>query len=195
MGRAAWFVDGSYLYKAWNQIAGGERMDYMALRSLLVDRLPDGVVLDDCYFFNSTPNPPADGQNGFHRFLSNPYPRGVGMSVKLYYQTTYELRWPKSMGGELVVHPETNEVFKRTTQKGVDVGLAFHLIRSQVQRGWKTLYLSTGDGDYAEVIEYLKERENVDVILIGIEESVGQPLLSHAREFIDLRDHVDALKA
>lgn len=194
MQRAAWFVDGSYVYKTWNQIAGGAKMDYRALRNLVDERLTDGWTLDESYFFNSTPNPPADGQNAFHRFLAMPYPRGVGMSVKLYYQTTHDLYWPKGLGGGPVVHPVTGEVFKRTTQKGVDVGLAFHLVRSNVMRGWKKLFLATGDGDYAEVIEHLKENADVDVILIGTENSIGQQLLSHAREIIDLNDHLEALR-
>lgn len=195
MQRAAWFVDGSYVYKAWNQVAGGAKMDYMAMRQMVTDKLPEGWSLDESYFFNSTPNPPADGQNGFHRVLSAPYPNGVGMSVKLYYQTTHDMRWPTSMGGEVVIHPKTGEAYRRTTQKGVDVGLAFHLIRSQVKRGWKKLFLATGDGDYAEVIAYLKEQEDVDVVLIGTERTIGQQLMSHAREIIDLSNHIEVLRS
>ncbi len=68
--------------------------------------------------------------------------------MKLYWLQEKELYWPAHMGGEPVVHPTTKEKYKVTVQKAVDVGLAFHLMRSFGKRAWTKLFFFAGDADF-----------------------------------------------
>ena len=112
----------------------------------------------------------------------------------MYWLAKRKLFWPAAMGGGPVVHPETGEQYIQTTQKGVDVGLALHLLKSYKRRGWRTLFLAAGDGDFSEVIEYLVEEENVDVYLIGSERSTSLELTQYVRGLIDIHEIADDVR-
>lgn len=183
----AWFVDGGYAFKAWQYAAGQDRMDYSMLRHEI--EKDAGEAIADAYYFNCDNDPPSAGQNAFHRFLSSPPPRGAGLRVKLYWLQTKAHEWPDHMGGGPVLHPDSGEQYITKGQKAVDVGLAFHLIRSFSKRGWDKLYLMAGDGDFSEVIQHLVENENVAVTLIGTAGSISGELAPYARivDFSDIR--------
>lgn len=106
--------------------------------------------------------------------------------MKLYWLQKKQLWWPESMGGEAVVHPKTGQQYELVQQKAVDVGLAFHLMRSYGNRKWKKLFLAAGDGDFHEVIQHLVENENVDVVLIGTVNSINDELRPYARDIFKL---------
>ncbi len=180
----AWFIDGAYAMKAWNRVSThDERMDYALLRAEIEDDA--GETIGDAYYFNCDSDPPSAAQNNFHRFLASPPPRGAGLRVKLYWLQSYPLHWPASMGGDPVVHPTNGQPYIQKTQKGVDVGLAFHLMRSYSKRGWKKLYLVAGDGDFHEVIQHLVENEDVHVTLIGTNDSISGQLAPYADNVVD----------
>jgi hypothetical protein len=180
----AWFIDGAYAMKAWNRVSShDQRMDYALLRAEIEDDA--GESIGDAYYFNCDSDPPSASPSNFHRFLASPPPRGAGLRVKLYWLQSYPLHWPVSMGGEPVVHPTTGEPYVQKTQKGVDVGLAFHLMRSYSKRGWKKLYLMAGDGDFHEVIQHLVENEDVHVTLIGTNDSISGQLAPYADNVVD----------
>ncbi|MGH9021927.1 MAG: NYN domain-containing protein, partial [Acidimicrobiia bacterium] len=96
------------------------------------------------------------------------------------------LVWPTAMGGGQVVHPQTGLPFEIIQQKAVDVGLAFHLMRSFARRGWRKLFLAAGDGDFHEVVQHLVEQENVRVYLIGTMSSISEELRPYATRIIEL---------
>ena len=73
----------------------------------------------------------------------------------------------------------------------MDVGLAFHLMRSHSHRKWKTLFLAAGDSDCHEVVQHLVENENVKLILIGSEQTISGELLPYARGLVKLREIAD----
>jgi uncharacterized LabA/DUF88 family protein len=186
----AWFVDGAYALKAWGRVsAREERLDYSLLRAEIEDDA--GEQIGDAYYFSCDNDPPSAAQSAFHRYLASPAPKGAGLRVKLYWLQSHALHWPKRMGGEPVVHPDTEEAFVQKTQKGVDVGLAFHLMRSYSKRGWKKLYLVGGDGDFHEVIQHLVENEDVHVTLIGTADSISGQLAPYADNVVDFAEIKD----
>lgn len=84
-------------------------------------------------------------------------------------------------GGGPVVHPGNKRQYELTQQKAVDVGLAFHLMRSYGHRQWRTLFLAAGDGDFHEAVQHLVEHRDVAVILIGTTSSMSRELLPYAQ--------------
>ena len=186
----AWFVDGDYARKTMTSVEPGARLDYLKLRREVEDDAKEPV--SEAYYFNCNNNPPSAEQDAFHRWLKSPPPRGPGLRVKLYWLQTKELHWPKHMGGQAVLHPETGEPFRQTTQKGVDVGLGFHLMRSFSKVGWKRLYLVAGDGDFHEVVQHLVEDEGVKLTILGSLDTVSGELAPYGEiiDFADIREQV-----
>ncbi len=90
------------------------------------------------------------------------------------------------MGGGPVVHPTTGQQYRQTIQKAVDVGLAFHLMRSFSKRKWTTLFFFAGDSDFHEAIQHLVEHEDVNLVLIGTLQTISQELRPYARNIIEL---------
>ena len=175
----AWFVDGGYAYKAWSRVAPGIRMDYGLLRAKIEADADERIR--EAYYLNSEREGSNNAQDGFHTFLSSSPPRGAGMRVKLYGLKVREEEWPRHLGGGKILHPETGEQYITTTQKGVDVGLAFHLMRSFSKVRWDKLYLCAGDGDFAEVVHHLVENEGVDVTVIGAKDTISSSILPYVR--------------
>ena len=185
---AALFVDGSYVFNVWRGISR-HGLDYRELRRLLDDDfLAEGTSIVEAYFFNAEDDPINASTAAFHDQLKRRYPDGPGFRLKLYWLARKRLMWPASMGGGPVVHPDTGEQYVQVVQKGVDVGLAVHLMQSFHRRRWKTLFLAAGDGDFSEVVQYLVEDENVDVYLVGEEKSTSLEIAQYARGIIELSD-------
>lgn len=187
---AALFVDGGYAIKAWATVADGAKMDYLKFRKFIEEEA--GEQLGDAYYFNCDNDPPSAAQNGFHNFLRSAPPRGAGMRVKLYWLQTKHHEWPTHMGGGRIVHPESGEQYVTKAQKAVDVGLAFHLMRSFNKVKWDRLYLVAGDGDFSEVIQHLVENEGVHVTVIGNSGSISSELAPFVQiiEFDSIIDKV-----
>ncbi|WP_285435620.1 NYN domain-containing protein [Pseudomonas sp. fls2-241-R2A-110] len=187
---AALFVDGGYAIKAWGSVAAGAKMDYLKFRTFIEDEVRE--PLGDAYYFNCDNDPPSTAQDGFHKFLRSAPPRGAGMRVKLYWLQTKLHEWPSHMGGGAIVHPNTGEQYVTKAQKAVDVGLAFHMMRSFSKVGWKRLYLVAGDGDFHEVIQHLVENEGVHVTIIGNSNSISNELAPFVQiiEFDSIIDKV-----
>jgi uncharacterized LabA/DUF88 family protein len=190
-GGAAWFVDGAYLFKVWQALQRGDRLDYLKLRTHLETTF--GARIDDAYYFSADPDPPTAGVNAFHNALSYPPPTGPGLRVKLYWLQRRALSWPAAWGGGPILHPKTGQQFELVQQKAVDVGLAFHLMRSHGQRKWRKLYLAAGDSDFHEAVQHLVENEAVDLVLMGSLDTISSELLPYARSVVQLADIADQL--
>jgi uncharacterized LabA/DUF88 family protein len=188
---AAWFTDGAYLYKVWQSLKRADRLDYLKLRQYLERTFATGI--DDAYYFNSDPDVASAKQNAFHSALAHRPPDGPGIRVKLYWLQKKPLFWPSSWGGGPVLHPETGRHFELIQQKAVDVGLAFHLLRSHGHRKWRTLFLAAGDSDFHEVVQHLVQNEGVQLILIGSEQTISGELLPYARAVVKVRDIADEI--
>jgi uncharacterized LabA/DUF88 family protein len=186
---AAWFIDGSYVFKVWQSLERADRLDYLLLRTYLEETF--GERIDDAYYFNADADPPSAKMNAFHRALSYPPPAGPGIRVKLYWLQKKAMFWPASWGGGPVLHPVTGRPYELTQQKAVDVGLAFHLMRSFGHRQWKRLFLAAGDSDFHEAVQHLVENENVELVLVGTTNSISGELLPYARSVVLLNDIAD----
>lgn len=185
----AWFVDGAYLFKVWSALGRTDHLDYLRLRQLLEERFCDpktSETIDEAYYFNADPDPPSAKQNAFHNALTYPPPGGPGLRVKLYWLQRKKLHWPQRLGGGPVVHPETGEPFELVQQKAVDVGLAFHLMRSYSRKQWRKLFLAAGDADFHEVVQHLVENENVSLVLVGSMDSISEELRPYASAFVEV---------
>ncbi|MEO6600794.1 MAG: NYN domain-containing protein [Polyangiaceae bacterium] len=189
--KAAWFTDGAYLFKAWQSLKRSDRLDYLKLRLYLESTF--GSAIEDAYYFNSDPDVANAKQNAFHSALSYRPPDGPGIRVKLYWLQKKPLFWPNSWGGGPVLHPDTHRHFELIQQKAVDVGLAFHLMRSHDKQKWPTLFLGAGDSDFHEVVQHLVENEGVQLILIGSDQSISGELLPYAHAVVKLRDIADEI--
>lgn len=191
---AAWFIDGAYLSKVWQNLQRRDRPDYLKLRNLLESTYLDsasGQTIQDAYYFTAEAD--ASKTSSFHSALSYPPPTGPGLRVKSYWLSKKQLFWPASMGGGLVTHPETGEPFELTQQKAVDVGLVFHMLRSFGTRRWRTLFLAAGDSDFHEAVQHLVENEGVDLYLIGSLNTISDELRPYARAIVRMEDHADTL--
>jgi uncharacterized LabA/DUF88 family protein len=174
---AAWFVDGSFAYKCTRDMG---RIDYAKFRAEIEDDAKD--TIGDAYYFNCDNDPPSAAQSAFHRRLAVPPPDGAGLRVKLYWLHHKKLWWPDSLGGAPVMHPSMPDLqYELTTQKGVDVGLAFHLMRSFSKKNWDKLYLVAGDGDFHEVIQHFVENEDVQVTVFGNRNTISSEIAPYAR--------------
>jgi uncharacterized LabA/DUF88 family protein len=183
---AAWFIDGAYLFKVWQGLKRADKLDYLKLRSYLESTFSERI--EDAYYFNADSDPPTSKMNAFHSALSYPPPAGPGIRVKLYWLQKRPLFWPASWGGGPVLHPETSRHYELTQQKAVDVGLAFHLMRSFGHRQWKKLFLAAGDSDFHEAVQHLVEHEDVELVLIGSGSTISGELLPYARSVVNVGD-------
>ena len=175
------FIDAAYARKSYSH--DSEAMDYTKLRSHIEQHLNDKI--DVAYFFNADTDPPKAAK--FHNFLAYPPPKGPGFRVKTYWLQKKVLFWPKSLGGYPIVHPDNPELqYELTTQKAVDVGLVFHMIRSHSKRRWDKLVLVAGDGDFHEPVQELVESDNVDLFIVGSMNSISEELRPYAKEIIEI---------
>jgi uncharacterized LabA/DUF88 family protein len=172
------FIDASYIYKVFKG-----KMDYMKLRDHIENTLQDKI--DEAYYFNADNDPPTAEK--LHGFLTLPYPQGPGFRVKIYWLGKKPLFWPEQLGGLPVMHPKQTDLqYELRSQKGVDVGLVFHMTRSYYRRKWTKLVLAAGDGDFHEPVQSLVEGDNVDLHIIGSVATISSELRSYARSIVEI---------
>jgi uncharacterized LabA/DUF88 family protein len=188
---AAWFVDGAYVFKVWQALQRSDRLDYLKLRNHLETTFQ--VRIEEAYYFSADPDPPTTGVNAFHNALAYPPPNGPGLRVKLYWLQRRPMNWPAAWGGGPIVHPKNGQQFELVQQKAVDVGLAFHLMRSHGHRKWRKLFLAAGDSDFHEAVQHLVENEAVDLVLIGSLDSISSELLPYAHSVVQLSELAEQL--
>lgn len=180
---AALFIDGAFVHKVFR-----DRMDYFKFREMV--EKDAGERLDEAYFFNADDDPPRAAR--LHDYLQVPPPNGPGFRVKLYWLGRKKLYWPQGLGGQAILHPTAKDdsgqplQYEQTTQKGVDVGLVYHMTRSLTRRKWTKLYLAAGDGDFHEPIQHMVETDGIDVVLIGSARNTSSELSAYARKIIDI---------
>jgi uncharacterized LabA/DUF88 family protein len=172
------FIDGAYVWHVFQ-----DRIKYTTLRSHIESELKDQV--DEGYFFNADDDPPKAQK--LHNALAYPPPGGPGLRVKIYWLQKKLLFWPKHMGGGPVMHPTIPDMqFEQKSQKAVDVGLTFHMVRSFHQRHWNKLVLAAGDSDFHEPVQSLVEGENVELYLVGSMNTISDQLRPYARRIFEI---------
>ena len=158
------------------------QIDYTKLRAKMKEELSDTLMKGN---FKSDGHPPK--ATAFNNYLNLPPPEGPGLRLKIYWLSKRKLYWPDQLGGNAVVHPDDPSIhYELKQQKGVDVGLAYHMIRSFHKRKWTKLVLCAGDGDFHEPIQNLIEAENVELYLVGSLDSISSELRSYAKRILEI---------
>lgn len=189
------FIDGGYAFRMVNHLSTLARLDYLKLRRTVEAISFDRI--DDAHYFDSVDEESIITKAGFHHFLGKSVDEnGAGIEVHLYGLKTRYLKWPRRMGvmKEMrVLHPVSGLPFVLKTQRAVDVSLGFHLISSFINSSWDKLYLVAGDSDYVEVIEHLVNVEQVEVTIIGSQDSISPDLQQYAKRTMTVEEYWSSL--
>jgi uncharacterized LabA/DUF88 family protein len=175
------FIDGSYLRKAW-RATSNEMLAYDALRPLTERLCNDAISV--AYYYDAV----IPGQDRSRETAAWMH---AGFRVKCDYRVTTETL--KDSCGRVILDPNTRKPLTIQRQKGVDIGLALRIDRSQVNDGWNHLVLVAGDADFVELVQELVERRDVVVTLVGHSASTSIALRSYSQRMIDLREIADDL--
>lgn len=159
--RRLWLIDGAYMYYAQQSMGLGYAFDYKKLRDKLEQ---DGRIFQG-YYINSTPNPPTDAQDSFHTWLKSAPPRGPKLQVRLNKLKELHLECPAC-----------HSAFDRRVQKGVDIGVA--TLALTLADRYDSLILSSGDGDFKDAMEYIRNTLNKTLELVVFRTGVSTDLQS-----------------
>ena len=159
-------IDAAYMFASQETIGQGYQFDYGKLRKKLEH---DGGFFQ-VYYVNSTPNPPTDQQDAFHTWLKSAQPRGPKIQVKLFKLKSLEIKCP-----------HCRKVYEREVQKGVDIGIS--TLALTLADRYETLVLSSGDGDFRDMAEYVRNTLDKRFELAVFRKSVSTDLQS-------LSDHI-----
>ena len=171
----ALMTDGAHLSICWRNIAPGSLIDYARFIERIEAELGDSIV--EAYCFDATENGATEP-----RFRAMEH---AGIRVKLY-SYSYEPLYDKL--AKPLIDPSTGMPATRRIQKGVDVGLAMHMLASYERCKWNKLALVASDADFAEPVHRLVENHNVELTLIGISGRTSHSLVPYASKRLDLRD-------
>ncbi len=161
--RRLWLIDGAYMYRSQSSADPQYRFDYKKLR----EKLEQEGKFFQVYYLNSVPKEPPEAMEKFHTWLKSAPPQGPQFQVKLF-----DLR-PLSL-----TCPACGVEFQRHVQKGVDVGIA--TLALTLADRYDTLVLSTGDGDFKDMVEYVRNTLNKRVELVVFKSGVSTDLQSLA---------------
>lgn len=159
--RRLWLIDGAYMFYAQQSMGSGYTFDYKLLRDKLEQ---DGRIFQG-YYVNSTPNPPTDAQDAFHTWLKSAPPRGPRLQVRLYRLKELHLECPAC-----------HNAFDRRVQKGVDIGVA--TLALTLADRHDTLILSSGDGDFKDAMEHVRNALDKTLELVVFKSGVSADLQS-----------------
>jgi uncharacterized LabA/DUF88 family protein len=173
------FIDGANLSIAWRSISAAAPIDFTALRACVEDHCGDRIV--EAYCFDAT----EDGRtNAYFRMMEQ-----CGIRVKLYwyaYEDVYDASNQR-------ITDRNGLPVRRRMQKGVDVGLATHMLESRRRKQWTHLVLAAADADFAEPVQRLVESDGVALTLLGVPERVSHALRPYATDDLDLRKIKDRI--
>ena len=148
-----WLIDAGYLWNAQRSVQQNYQFDYLKLRNKLEQ---DGNFWR-AYYLNSTPNPPTDLQDAFHRWLRSAPPDGPKLIMKLYElkKILADRAFCKQCNKKVSLSCPggTAHHLANQQQKGVDVALATLALIHRDR--YDALVLSSGDGDLLEAVEFL----------------------------------------
>lgn len=172
--RFALFIDAAYVYREFVRKFG--RVDFPELRTALGRQL--GAEAAASHFFNAVDENASDAVAGLHAAL-----RKWQFTVHLGWLQSRPLFWAD---GSAVVHPRTGEPYMLQTQKGVDVSLAHHLMKSHDALCWEKLALVAGDADFEEPLQELVREKGVQLHLVGVENTISTRLQALAKDVLFL---------
>ena len=176
--RRLWVIDGSYLYMGQSSVSPDYQFDYMRLRKKLEEEIGEFFQV---YYVNAVPPQSEDHQDAFHTWLKSAPPKGPNFQVKLF-----------QVKGMRVVCPSCGNEFEKHAQKGVDVCIA-QLMLTLLPR-YDTLVLSSGDGDFMGVVDYVRNVMNKRVELAVFHTGTSVDLQSLSDRVVWIDDFVQDVK-
>jgi uncharacterized LabA/DUF88 family protein len=185
VNRRLWLIDAGYLNKAFRSFDYQNQIDWVKLRNKLEEKEPIWRV----YYFDS-----GDGaQKGFYNWLSQAPPNGPKMITKIYELKNYHFYGAtcERCDQKIVCPTDSSHRLFVKQQKGVDVGIATIAIKHL--NNYDTLILSSGDGDFFEMIECVSEA-NKRIELVVFANSVAPELQSRADNILLINDFADEVK-
>lgn len=174
-GKTIWFIDAAYLFYCQDSVAPDFQFDYRKLKEFLEEGQPFWQV----HYFNSTPNPPTDQQNGFHTWLR----RELRFILHL-----------SPLGRKTVTCQHCGQVSTIPIQKGVDVGLVTTMLSLGQQGAYDTAVLSAGDLDFRDAIVYERDVLGKNIEIAAFRKGLSGELADLASRVIILDDFAEAIR-
>jgi uncharacterized LabA/DUF88 family protein len=153
-------IDGAYFHK------GQQTFDMdLDIESLLkfVQRL-SGSTIEHAYYYDSAPE-----ETPLHRALRRMQIRVESRSLK-----TLAVRCPNGRCAY------SRQPIERTVQAGVDVAIATKILTMACENEYDTLVLVAGDGDFADAVQYVKERCRKRIFVCGFSGTISNRLAPFA---------------
>ncbi|MBD3316671.1 MAG: NYN domain-containing protein [Chitinivibrionales bacterium] len=186
-----WLIDAGYLFNAQKSVGRDYQFDYMKLRQKLEESGP----LWRAYYFSATPDATTDAQDNFHSWLRSAGPRGPKIITKLYQlkQVDADRAYCADCSTKVNLSCPNGHFhsLRNYQQKGVDVGIATLALTHQER--YDALVLSTGDGDFLDMVEFLSETGK-RIELLVFREGVSTDLQARADVVHWIDDFADDVK-
>ena len=175
------FIDGSNLFKTFDNFRQGYRIDYLKL----VEHLANGYDLIRTYYYASTAVPPIETQTKFYQKLQY-----EGFDV-----TTKPLKKKSNTVRAKCTKCDHEFTFSKITkqEKGVDVALAVDLVSHGYKDNYEEAVLVSGDQDMINAIETVRDRgKRIKVAMFKV--AFANELKRHCDGCIFLDDVADDLE-
>lgn len=148
--------------------------DWLASIANEVSGREDGLF--DVHYFDCIPENTTADREKFHNFLR------FTMNFQLHFTELSEKRR---------TCPECHyEQFDRE-QKGVDVGMAVSMMKLAYNGAYDQAILCSGDGDFAGLIQFLREALGKRIIAVGWDNGIAPNLIDNAYTIYKINDHAD----
>jgi len=155
------------------QLASNKRFDWDKFKQFL-DHI-SGEQLFDAHYFDSLE---ADGntrQQAFHKMLKN------GLGFNLHFSDLKEKR--------TTCH-KCNDTQVEYEQKGVDVDITISMMKLAYSGAYDQALLCSGDGDFAPLVEYLRDSLGKRVTIVCWADNISAALKNAAFKTI----HIESFK-
>lgn len=129
--------------------------------------------IHDAHYFDGTSD--TNSKDAFHAFLRS-------QSIQLHFSDT---------SGKKRECPSCGESYIEIEQKGVDVGIAMHMMHLAFNNAYDQAILVSGDGDFAELVSFIRSVYGKRVIVVGWGNGTAPALASNAYSTLYLEDYKD----
>jgi len=157
-------------------LSNGKRFDWQKFKTFLQDKAGGGLI--DVHFFDSLDETTIERQGSFHQFLRNE------LGFQLHFT---ELKEKKREC------PKCAHSWDEVEQKGVDVSMTVSVMKLAYSNAYDQALLCTGDGDFAPLVEFIRNSLGKRVVVIGWWNGVSPSLRDAAWETLTLNEFRDQL--
>lgn len=153
------------------QMESRKRFDWNRFR-ILMDEFAGSDVFD-VHYFDCVSDAPSAGREAFHQFLRNT------LGFQLHFSELKEKRR---------TCPSCRTTYVEHEQKGVDVGIAVHMLKLAFNGAYDQALLCSGDGDFAGLVTHLRDTLGKRVVVVGWHNGVAPSLRDAAFRVVHLEE-------